>query len=418
MPRCLTAMPPFRFPTAWRARSTRALDASAGLPLYLVGGAIRDLLRGEAGITDVDLAVDGDAGAGRAAPCPAPRASRSGDRPHRLRHVDRAVGGHARRPRAHPLGELRPSRLAARGRAGRHRGRPASPRLHGERDGASARERRQPARSGRRTRRPRAPRDPRAAPGVVPRRPDPDLPGRALRRPARLRARSRDRRARRARPSQEGLVGQLSGSRAARGGRRRCCASRWRPTRSRGSARWAPAGRSGRGSTAARMPRRCSTGSSRSGSATHRGRRRGAWRWSSWPAASPTPTCRCSRTGWCCAGARRRDAARGRVDPLPGRATRARPPSPRLYRGAPGRGCARSLRPRGAPWRRRLPRPPARRAARDRRQRAPRRARPRGVAAGGARCSRELLRRKRNGELADRAAELAAARELVARAGR
>ena len=30
---------------------------------------------------------------------------------------------------------------------------------------------------------------------------------------------------------------------------------------------------------------------------------------------------------------------------------------------------------------------------------------------------RELLRRKRNGELADRAAELAAARELVARAG-
>ena len=30
---------------------------------------------------------------------------------------------------------------------------------------------------------------------------------------------------------------------------------------------------------------------------------------------------------------------------------------------------------------------------------------------------RELLRRKRNGELDDRAAELAAARELVARAG-
>src|SRR5690242_1072700 len=38
-----------------------ALDAAAGDPLYLVGGAIRDLLRGEAGITDVDLAVDGDA---------------------------------------------------------------------------------------------------------------------------------------------------------------------------------------------------------------------------------------------------------------------------------------------------------------------------------------------------------------------
>jgi tRNA nucleotidyltransferase (CCA-adding enzyme) len=40
-----------------------ALDAASGLPLYLVGGAVRDLLRGEAGITDVDLAVDGDAAA-------------------------------------------------------------------------------------------------------------------------------------------------------------------------------------------------------------------------------------------------------------------------------------------------------------------------------------------------------------------
>ena len=40
-----------------------ALDAAAGDPLYLVGGAIRDLLRGEAAITDIDLAVDGDAAA-------------------------------------------------------------------------------------------------------------------------------------------------------------------------------------------------------------------------------------------------------------------------------------------------------------------------------------------------------------------
>jgi tRNA nucleotidyltransferase (CCA-adding enzyme) len=37
-----------------------ALDAAGGLPLYLVGGAIRDLLRGDANITDIDLAVDGD----------------------------------------------------------------------------------------------------------------------------------------------------------------------------------------------------------------------------------------------------------------------------------------------------------------------------------------------------------------------
>jgi tRNA nucleotidyltransferase (CCA-adding enzyme) len=40
-----------------------ALDAASGLPLYLVGGAIRDLLRGEACITDVDLAADGDTAA-------------------------------------------------------------------------------------------------------------------------------------------------------------------------------------------------------------------------------------------------------------------------------------------------------------------------------------------------------------------
>jgi tRNA nucleotidyltransferase (CCA-adding enzyme) len=40
-----------------------ALAAAGGDPLYLVGGAIRDLLRGEARITDIDLAVDGDAAA-------------------------------------------------------------------------------------------------------------------------------------------------------------------------------------------------------------------------------------------------------------------------------------------------------------------------------------------------------------------
>jgi tRNA nucleotidyltransferase (CCA-adding enzyme) len=40
-----------------------ALDAASGVPLYLVGGAIRDLLRGDAGFTDIDLAAEGDAAA-------------------------------------------------------------------------------------------------------------------------------------------------------------------------------------------------------------------------------------------------------------------------------------------------------------------------------------------------------------------
>ena len=195
MPRCLTAMPQFRFPSAWRARSMPRWMRPPAVPLYLVGGAIRDLLRGDAGITDVDLAVDGDA-----APVARRLARRLGGAARVTVHT--AFGTSTVRwedmrvdiARTRSESYARPG-LAARGRAGRHRGRPASPRLHRERDGASARERRQPARPGRRPRRPRAPRDPRAPPRVVSRRPDPGLPGRALRRPARLRARSRDRRA-------------------------------------------------------------------------------------------------------------------------------------------------------------------------------------------------------------------------------
>ena len=55
-----------------------ALDASSGLALYLVGGAIRDLLRGDAGITDVDLAVDGDAAPVARRLARAPRRARPG----------------------------------------------------------------------------------------------------------------------------------------------------------------------------------------------------------------------------------------------------------------------------------------------------------------------------------------------------
>ena len=103
-----------------------ALDASAGLPLYLVGGAVRDLLRGDADITDIDLAVDGDA-----APVARRLARRLGAAARVTVHTafgtsTVALGGHARRHRAHPLGELRPPGLAAGGRARRDRGRPAA----------------------------------------------------------------------------------------------------------------------------------------------------------------------------------------------------------------------------------------------------------------------------------------------------
>ena len=61
---CRNASPPCRSSDS-RARGEHArCRAGCVLPAvrsYLVGGAIRDLLRGDADITDVDLAVDGDA---------------------------------------------------------------------------------------------------------------------------------------------------------------------------------------------------------------------------------------------------------------------------------------------------------------------------------------------------------------------
>ena len=153
---CRTVMPLSRFPSAWRTCSTpRSTLPPASHSIWSVE-PVRDLLRGDPGITDVDLAVDGDAAPVARSACPRAGQSGPGDRARRVRHLDGALGGHARRHRPHAVRELRPARIAARRRARRHRGRSAAPRLHRERHGASARERRQPARSGGWAGRPRA----------------------------------------------------------------------------------------------------------------------------------------------------------------------------------------------------------------------------------------------------------------------
>ena len=114
-------------------RSWSAVRDAASEPVYLVGGAVRDLLLGR-GRADLDLVVEGDAAA-LAERARAPRWSSTSASPPRRCELD----GHEVdiASRAHRV--LPAAGRAARGRAGRrHRGRPRPPRLHDQRDGDPA----------------------------------------------------------------------------------------------------------------------------------------------------------------------------------------------------------------------------------------------------------------------------------------
>ena len=159
--------------------------AAAEEPVYLVGGAVRDLLLGRRR-ADVDLVVEGDAAA---------LAERLGADPVVARALRHGQGA-PRRPRdRHRRGAdrvLRAPRRAARGRAGRwDRGRPRPPRLHDQRDGDPAARGARADRPSRRARRPRGRAPARPAPALLRGRPDPGDPRGALRLALRLRARGR-----------------------------------------------------------------------------------------------------------------------------------------------------------------------------------------------------------------------------------
>ena len=129
-----------------------AIGAAGAEPVYLVGGAVRDLLLGR-GRADIDLVVVGDAGgAGRAPRRRTPRRARA------LRHRQ----GRARRPRdrhrRRPHRDLPAPGRAAGGRAGGRRSRPTSA-------AATSRSTRWRSRSTRRAAADRPPRRPRRSRG-------------------------------------------------------------------------------------------------------------------------------------------------------------------------------------------------------------------------------------------------------------
>ena len=114
--------------------------------LYLVGGAVRDLLLGRTP-RELDLVGDRRRRRGRRAP------GRRGDRARSLRHRARARRRLPIRPRARPGRDLSAPRRAARGAPGDARGGPRPPRRDGQRDRAEPR--RAPGGRRRRAGRPR-----------------------------------------------------------------------------------------------------------------------------------------------------------------------------------------------------------------------------------------------------------------------
>ena len=148
----------------------RLREAAAGLPAYLVGGAVRDLLLGRER-ADLDVAVEGEVAA--------------------LWHRRRARRRLRDRPGGDPRRDLRPSWRAPRDSSRVARRRPRPPRLHGERDGGAAGWRSGADRSPWRPRGPATRRAAGPAPGLVRGRPHPCPASRAIRGPLRLRARAR-----------------------------------------------------------------------------------------------------------------------------------------------------------------------------------------------------------------------------------
>ena len=160
-----------------------AVRAAATQPVYLVGGAVRDLLLGR-GRADLDLVVEGDAAA---------LAARLGGGAHvaheRFATAKVDLDGHeldiaGARTETYPRAR-RPSGRAS-GRP--DRGRPRPPRLHDQRDGDAAERRAAADRSLRRSRRPERGSAARPASALLPRRPDAGDSRRPLRGPLRLRA--------------------------------------------------------------------------------------------------------------------------------------------------------------------------------------------------------------------------------------
>ena len=177
-------------------RSWRRSRAAAAEPVYLVGGAVRDLLLGR-GRADIDLVVEGDAAA---------LAARLGAEPvehERFATAKVELDGHEVDIATRPVGDLSAARRAAGGDAGRRASRPTS---------AAA-----TSRSTRWRSRCAASRElidphggagrPRSGPAAGParallrRRPDPGDPRRPLRGPLRLRAGAGDRASCCARPT-------------------------------------------------------------------------------------------------------------------------------------------------------------------------------------------------------------------------